>query len=296
MKPHVEGTYSFRNGAFWVSGSSLLLLQKCPVAAYYGWYCGLTTREESASLRFGAAFHAALAAHYAAKVNRPLLRKKLPQVISAIARNHLGEVGEVGKDAETLVSLYSRYRTAYEFYDFVPPSNWNTVELRFGVPLGTAKFQGTVYPVIWNGRIDLIAHWDNGTRGTRDLWVVDHKTTGQQYNTAAYEMDPSLIGYVWAARQMGVEVAGYLVNQIYFRSTKTGLSASFNQYPYYYNEDIEGEVLYGIKKSVQGFLTLLEEGELPMFTKNCTFCAFLPVCREQGEAKNQAVKVCLKKR
>ncbi len=60
------------------------------------------------------------------------------------------------------------------------------------------------------GRIDKIVDWDGM------LWVVDHKTTSQLGASYFKMAEPNLqfLGYVWAARQMGYQVVGVIVDAI----------------------------------------------------------------------------------
>lgn len=88
---------------------------------------------------------------------------------------------------------------------------WTLVELE---RRGFSDIDGYLYykgkPVVYQGRIDLIAQDDQGK-----IWIVDHKTAANlQPTTEFLELDEQMGSYAWAAEIMlGIDIWGVLYSE-----------------------------------------------------------------------------------
>lgn len=98
------------------------------------------------------------------------------------------------------------------YWDEWPPDGYLGIELieaTFALPLGIPH-PDTGEELLYTGRIDWLANF----RGT--FYVVDEKTTGEmgQNWASQWRMRGQLLGYTYAARQMGIDCAGAIVRGI----------------------------------------------------------------------------------
>lgn len=148
------------------------------------------------------------------------------------------------------------------------------------------------------GRIDKIIEWD------KTVWVVDHKTTSQlgaQYTKMA-EPNAQFTGYVWAARKLGYNARGIIVDALL---TAKGLLQSGSRakltpllrYDSYRSEEIIAEW----EKEFMNTLSHLRDCELfniwPMtgqFSGACTYygeCPYRRVCMENDSLRERILEL-----
>ena len=146
------------------------------------------------------------------------------------------------------------------------------------------------------GRIDKIVDWD----GT--LWIMDHKTTSQLGATYGKSVEPNAqyTGYVWAAREMGYNVVGVIVDAILVakgllqaasRARLTPL-ARFDAY----RSQKQLEEWVKEREGILKDLTYSEEnGHWPMdgtFNGMCTYygeCGYRRLCIEEAGLRDRVI-------
>ena len=86
------------------------------------------------------------------------------------------------------------------------------IELRFQADLGLGELS-------FSGRMDRIIRDPGGV-----LWIMDTKTTTQAlgpYYWRFYEPDNQICAYLWAARKLGLDVRGVLIDAVQILSNET---------------------------------------------------------------------------
>jgi len=92
------------------------------------------------------------------------------------------------------------------------------VEYTFAIPLPVLS-PVTGEPILYVGRMD----WLGFDTRTRELCVVDEKTTGRSFSPKwlnSFRMRGQLLGYLWAVRQYGLPVTCVLIRGICIQKTK----------------------------------------------------------------------------
>lgn len=149
------------------------------------------------------------------------------------------------------------------------------------------------------GRIDKIIKW-NGC-----LWIMDHKTTSQLGATYFYMAEPNLqfLGYAWAARKLGYEIKGVLVDAILVaKGLLPGTSKNNNltplaRYDIYYKQEqfIEWEeTVFSIIRDIHD---AEEHNEwYPNFNSCTDFgeCPYRRICKEDKEIRPRIIEADFK--
>lgn len=118
------------------------------------------------------------------------------------------------KTLDAMIGALQYYFTVWNPYeDIIKPADMGGgrlgIEFSFAIPLDIPH-PDTGDPLIYAGRSDLITEY-NGT-----LMLVDEKTTGQLGPTWAKKWDlrSQFMGYTWAAREYGYDVAGCIIRGV----------------------------------------------------------------------------------
>lgn len=159
----------------------------------------------------------------------------------------------------------------YNPYDLV--ANWST---GYDKPV----LHVSSLHILLTGRIDVIL------RDSNFNFVVDHKTSsrgGREFEEAFY-LSLQTRGYTWAAKQLGIPVAGLIMNAVVIRPpTKTGTATEFNRHTYFYSEDSLNEYEEEIKDIVSDLVHNLVRGRWPQtarsFKSPCAGCDYQDNCR-----------------
>lgn len=145
------------------------------------------------------------------------------------------------------------------------------------------------------GRIDKIVEWD------KTLWVVDHKTTSELGASYFKKSDPNLqfTGYVWAARQLGYNVVGVIVDAVLvakglLESSSRARLTPLARFDLYRSQENLDEWLE-IVKDIQYEIAQNEEYErwTPNFDA-CTYygeCPYRRVCVEEKELRPRIIQM-----
>ena len=137
------------------------------------------------------------------------------------------------------------------------------------------------------GRIDKVIKWDGC------FWIVDHKTTTSLGSTFFHMAEPNFQfpGYVWAKKQLGVEVSGVIVDAILAaKGLLPGTSKNTNLTPLarcdiYYKEEALQEWLESALK-IQRDIGECEVSQewYPNFDACTDYggCTYRQVCKEES--------------
>ncbi len=138
--------------------------------------------------------------------------------------------------------------------------------------------------ILLTGRIDAII------RNSNMLFVVDHKTTSRDESevTEAFHLSLQTRGYAYAARALGIPVAGCIINSILVRPpAKTERAAKpreeFNRHTYFYSAESLDEYESDARAHVENLVHCLTTGFFPQtslsFRSPCPRCDYHDNCR-----------------
>ena len=146
------------------------------------------------------------------------------------------------------------------------------------------------------GRLDKIVDWDGV------LWVMDHKTTSQLGYTFFNMHTPNLQfdGYVWAARQLGYNVQGLIVDAMLVAKGLLESSSRARLTPLARDFAIRSDaaVLEYVKEitNIQGDMDLTQVGKAEYYPNYdaCTYygeCAYRRICMEDPSIRDKVKKM-----
>ncbi len=181
-------------------------------------------------LDLGSAVHKALELYYDPKTwewhfdNR---RVMLLKTCDLAFINYMREIKRVYEDAkgpldEIMLQEHKDLITLglgmlKHYYDWAPDNDKFTpvfTEVNFEVDI--PGMEGVTYipfgsKVMYRGQIDVLVRDFHG-----DYWIIDHKTTARFDDIFDYlQMDEQCGSYIWALRQLGIQVKGIIYNQLY---------------------------------------------------------------------------------
>lgn len=144
------------------------------------------------------------------------------------------------------------------------------------------------------GRIDKIVEWCG------DLWVMDHKTTSELGASYFKKADPNLqfTGYTWAARQLGYNVVGVIVDAVLvakglLESSSRARLTPLSRYDLYRSQEHLDEWF----ETVNRIITHIQVGEkadywIPNFDA-CTYygeCPYRRICVEDKAVRPRIIE------
>jgi hypothetical protein len=141
------------------------------------------------------------------------------------------------------------------------------IELRFELPIPTTEWR-------LSGRIDRFAAWQD------DLYVVDTKTTKRILNAKYWEQwNPSVqfSGYRWAARALGLEIKGVLVEACQTMATGCRWQRHRLEIKDVHLDEFERDMVYYVRQAEQYHDT----SHWPRNRSSCTLyggCRLRDVC------------------
>jgi hypothetical protein len=164
----------------------------CLKAFSYKYVERLKPRSIGRPLQFGKWMHWLLEAYYKGEDWRAV-HKQLSIQYSGLFDEEKEKLGDLPHDCyELMLSYLWHYKH----------ENWTVHEVEFLVEC--AWPDGSLY----RGKIDMLVEDDYG------LWIVDHKNH-KRLPSASFRLKDSQSGlYVWAARKMGIPVAGFIWNYL----------------------------------------------------------------------------------
>lgn len=193
----------------YVDNTLLSSVATCTTKAVIRHIYGYTSKEESAALFAGTVAHEALALFFkggTAKASRIHFKKRY----KAWAEENVDESDKYQKRLS--------YRNVAKILRY-----WMDAH-----PMGSATFTvdpgavevGLQFPLTKNGDVIFYGRLDAGPvemKQGRDLYILDHKTTGRIQNVEKYRMDSGPTGYVWGTQQhTSRPIMGAIINAIEF--------------------------------------------------------------------------------
>lgn len=148
------------------------------------------------------------------------------------------------------------------------------IEFSFVLPLSIAH-PVTGQPILFSGRADWIAEFADG------IFLFDEKTTTQLGTQWAkqWELRSQFSAYIWAAREMGIDVSGFVVRGIAIR--KTGYDHA-QHITYRANWELE-RWYHETHKRIERMISQWKSGDwdynLDHACADYGGCVFLNVCR-----------------
>lgn len=182
-----------------ITHSLLKTFLRCPREALYKYHELLTPRQKTSQpLERGTWFHALLEAKYLASMGEDIS-------VEAVHRTLCTQFGDLlDEEKEKLGDLPTEMRRLYNSYQwhYRKDRSWKVHEIELKVeaemPNGM-QYQGKVDAVIENS-------WG--------LWAVDHKTHKSLPSMDYRFRDKQSLLYIWALRQCGIPVEGFIWNYI----------------------------------------------------------------------------------
>lgn len=177
--------------------SMIKTFRSCPREAYYKYALRLQPKVHSLPLTRGKWVHALLQAHYEGKD----WHEEHARWVSRWRKLFDEEKERLGLDPEDIVRLMESY-----FWHYGDPAYsgyaWKVheVELTLEAELPNGH--------LFRGRLDLLVEDDYG------FWVVDHKTHKRLPDWDYRMLDEQSPLYIWAAREMGIPVRGFIWNYL----------------------------------------------------------------------------------
>ncbi len=273
-----------------VDNSSKELFETCARAAeYYSVFRREGTADRPAQF-FGSAAHEALAVRKTI-ANHPNFEQVQIETIIDLFKDHQLSPDE-WRTCDRLIDVIKAYNVQWpvkaEPFEVVE----GTIELPFKLLLGTAALEsditthaGTFHvsavDIYWTGRIDSIVNYGVPL-------VLDHKTTSVLGPTFFddFVLSSQMLGYTWAARKLGYDVQGLLLDVLALRKpSRTGTIQEFQRQRYFYNQDHIDEWEKDTFTLIIDFLEHLCRGYFPKSTKWCFGkygrCQYWDVCTQR---------------
>lgn len=177
--------------------SMLKTFRMCPREAMYKYHERLSPKVASVPLTRGKWIHALLEEHYNGRDWRPVHKAKTAE-FSKLMDEEKDKLGDLPREIELLMASYFWHYGAED----VVGTEWEVLEVE--------KLIEAMMPNghLFRGKVDMIVLIDG------EVWIVDHKTHKKLPDWAHRMFDEQSTGYVWAAREMGIPVRGFIWNYI----------------------------------------------------------------------------------
>lgn len=184
-------------GARITTHSMIKTFRRCPKQAEFKYVHRLKPKRLGSPLKRGTWFHALLEAHGKGKDWREV-HAKFTNEFNRLFDEEKEYYGDMPTEIATLMSSYL-WHYKNDPWEFV--ANEFQVEAYF--PDGT----------LYRGKVDALIKDSFGK-----LWLVDHKThkTLPDHNFRLLDAQSTL--YIWAAREMGIEVEGFIWNYVRWKA------------------------------------------------------------------------------
>jgi hypothetical protein len=182
-----------------VTNSMLKSFRRCPRQFYYKYVQRLKPKvEKSRPLKMGTWMHYLLEEYYAGR-DWKVKHAELSRQFSALFDEEKEELGDLPVDCKRLMLSYLWHYGANKQDPF---HGWEVEKTEF---ILEAPLYGEV---ILRGKIDLSVSDRYGR------WLVDHKNMKQFPNFAFRLLDTQSALYLWLARELGIEVEGFIWNYL----------------------------------------------------------------------------------
>jgi hypothetical protein len=201
----------------------------CPKKFYWSFVRKLAPASPSIHLHAGGAFAAGLEAakrsfYEKRNTEAEALRDGLAALLTSYGPIQLPPARTGDKSCENVIRAYDSYFQRYPLgRDYLKPhiaaNGQAMLEFTFAIPTEVAHPQ-TGHPILYGGRADEIAEMESG--GSKQLMIADEKTTtslGESW-AAQWDLESQFTGYVRAALEFGIPVAGVVVRGVGLLKTK----------------------------------------------------------------------------
>lgn len=165
--------------------------------------------------------------------------------------------------------------------DPIKPFFWSPgragVEFTFAIPLPVSH-PTTGNPIIYAGRLDLLGLYSN------QLFLVDEKTASQLGPTwgTKWGVRGQFTGYIWAARQTGLQCAGAIVRGVSFLKNSFGFAESIQRRS---NFEIDAWYAQTVSDIEEAKIAWAKGEYRQAFGDACegySGCAFMDLCKQEN--------------
>lgn len=255
----------------------------CERQAYFSHFFNHASPEPSIDLHAGGAFASALEAGRKAYYEhnpeyRTIALEKLWVSFGSEFEN------AKKKDVKSLSLALIEYFSEWPLeQSSLSPATDLSVEHTFAIALSSLH-PITLQPLIYGGRYDWLVHDENGL-----LWILDDKTTtsiGESWANQ-WRLRFQFLGYIWAAKSMGLSPVGVIIRGIGLLKTKTTLVEIRLPIPSHLLK--EWEILRDtiIHRMIEAYYN---DYFLPNFSHTCNSygsCSFMDVCLAAPENRDR---------
>lgn len=231
----------------------------CPRKFYHSSINKLSMRASSVHLHFGAAFALGLEVMRRCYYGENLPESKaLTEAIKAATEYYGNFVPpeKSNKTYEHLIHGLAAYLQHYPMHsDYIKPYQFDDnrlgIEFTFAIPLPEVLHPVTGNPIIYAGRFDMLAVYNNS------LFVMDDKTASQLGPSWLRQWDTSqqLTGYCWAAKQANLPIIGAIVRGQSFLKSSFGFAEAIQYRPEWRIDEWYENLICEIKEMITAWKT-----------------------------------------
>lgn len=258
----------------------------CQTKGYWSFHRQLGPKGGSVDLVAGGAFAKGLEV-----IRLKVWAEKMPfpQALTIGAAAAIAEYGEFvdpkEKEAKSVMRVVDALAFYFERYpidkDPIRPYFWDTnrpaVEYTFAIPL-PINHPVSGMPLIYGGRTDWIGRFNE------PLFICDEKTASQLGPTwgTKWDLRGQFTGYVWAARETGLEVAGAIVRGISFLKNSFGAQESIQYRTKWEVERWYEQLLIDLENAVKVWKSGVFNQVLGDACEGFNGCPFSKLCKSQN--------------
>ena len=268
----------------------------CPRKYLLAHHYGLSGKYGRTALRYGTAWHGMMEGYYSDIKNNGWGESNL-EVANEFGVKAWNDATE---EAEIWVDDYRSYEnclTAFMHYtsEFASDRNFLKVidtETLFKIPMVITPEEEQHFPLVARNGVTFTGKLDLHCTLSGQNWIMEFKTTGQSLalQLARLERTPQLIGYNYAARQLGYDIAGNLVSMHHILSRKSNVTEqygkvtmTFQRQPHIYTTGDLDEWRNSFLFTAEQILQAGELNQFPMMFDSCYQfgpCGYLPLCQQ----------------
>ena len=189
--------YETEDGQPVTTQSMVKAFRGCPREAYYKYALRLQPKQTSLPLKRGTWMHSLLEEKYKGRDWRKV-HKQLTAKFSNLFDEEKEKLGDLPRECQSLMESYEWFYGDPEYEDY----EWNVLEVERKIEANMPNGH------LFRGVVDLIVEDEFG------IWLVDHKTHGKLPEWDYRLLDEQSTLYVWAAREAGIPVQGFIWNYI----------------------------------------------------------------------------------
>lgn len=176
-----------------VTHSLIKTFRRCPRIALYKHHDMLAPRSVSKPLKKGTWMHELLEAYYLGEDWKEVHKQNTIK-FSKLFDEEKDKLGDLPTEIARLFRSY--------LWHYKNDEDWDVHEVEFKLE---AELPGGQ---LWQGKSDMLVETDDG------LWIVDHKNMATIPSLTQRTLDAQSILYLWAARENGIPVKGFIWNYL----------------------------------------------------------------------------------